>query len=323
MNRVALGGSQFSVLQLPQAGAAEPSEDVVMIHGLAANLGFWYAGAAQLFTHFGRVTLYDMLGHGHSDMPMSGYSPKEMAQDLGRLLDHLGIGRVHLVAHSFGGMVALSFALQSPERVKSLVLADVRVWQVEPPSWKTVPPTWIQRMRDVGLPLEDKGMDPSFQVLVELARMQIDKPDFAKRAFAEMPGGRSLFHGRRGAQRWLELIENTRAYAEMTSGGDFRAADLPRIRQPILAVFGEHSLRKRSARALQRLCPDCRLEIVPNAGHFFPLTRPRIFSAVALEFLRSTAAFSGEASHRPPLRAAYRDITEREFLPAVTVAAPT
>jgi pimeloyl-ACP methyl ester carboxylesterase len=281
---VSLPTSQISVLQLPQAGVETHAEDVVMIHGLGANLGFWYAGAAQLFTHFGRVTLYDMLGHGHSDMPESGYSPRQMADDLGLLLDRLNIERVHLVAHSYGGMVALSFALQQPERVKSLVLADVRVWQVEPPSWKTVQPAWLQRMRDAGLPLEESAMDPSFQVLVELARMQIDRPDSARGAFADMPGGRSLFHGRRGAQKWLRLIEETKAYAEMTSGSDFTVQDLPKIRQPILAVFGEQSLRQRSARALQRLCPDCTLRIVPNAGHFFPLSRPRIFAAIAMEF---------------------------------------
>lgn len=134
-----------------------------MIHGLAANLGFWYAAATQGFTRFGRVTMYDMLGHGHSQMAASGYSPGQLADHLGELLDCLQLDRVHLVAHSFGGMVALAFALRQPERVKSLILADVRVWQAEPPSWQGVPPAWLERMRAKGLKLEDTGMDPSFQ----------------------------------------------------------------------------------------------------------------------------------------------------------------
>lgn len=284
MNLVALPSSRISVLQLPPR-VAERREDVVMIHGLAANLGFWYAGAAQWFTNIGRVTLYDLPGHGRSDLRPSGYAPRQLAEDLGQLLDHLQIDRVHLVAHSFGGMVALCFALQQPERVKSMVLADVRVWQVEPPSWKAVPPAWLKRMRDAGLLLEDTRLDPSVQVLVELARLQLGRPELAKAAFAALTGGRAFFAGRRAARRWLDLMENTRAYAEMTSGNDFELDDLPKIRQPILAAFGGNSLLRRSARALEQLCPDCRLEIIPRVGHFFPLTRPRIFAALALEFL--------------------------------------
>jgi pimeloyl-ACP methyl ester carboxylesterase len=288
MNLVALPSSQISMLQMPARAPERRAEEVVMIHGLAANLGFWYAGAAQWFTHFGQVTLYDLPGHGRSEMRSSGYSPRRLADDLGQLLDHLRLDRVHLVAHSFGGMVALCFALQQPERVKSMVLADVRIWQLEPPSWTNVPPAWLKRMRAAGLLQDDTGLDPSVQVRVELARLQLNRPELAKAAFAALTGGRSFFAGRRAARRWLDLMENTKAYAEMTSGDDFDLADLPRLRQPVLAVFGGNSLLQRSARALEQLLPDCRLTIIPQVGHFFPLTRPRIFAGVALRFLATT-----------------------------------
>ena len=182
-------------------------------------------------------------------------------------------------------------------------------WQAEPPSWKGVPPAWLERMRAKGLKLEDTGMDPSFHVLIEAARLQLSRPARDRSAPAaspaDLPEERVLFQGRRSAERWLELIEKTGAYQEMTSGTDFALSDLPRIEQPILAMFGEHSLRKRSARALRRLCPDCRLEIVPNAGHFFPVTRPRIFAGVALEFLQS--ASMPRVMRRPARRRLRRD----------------
>lgn len=306
MTLVALPSTQISVLQLPARGLGERAEDVVMIHGLAANMGFWYAGAAQWFTHFGRITLYDLPGHGHSGMPASGYSPRQMANDLGQLLDCLGTGPVHLVAHSFGGMVALTFALLQPERVKSLVLAEVRVWPADPPSWRTVPPIWLQQMRDLGLPLDETRMDPSFQTLVELARLHLERPEAGRTAAAALTDGRGLFNGHRTARRWLELIETTRAYAEMTSGDAFELGDLPRIGQPMLAVFGQNSLLKRSARALRRLCPDCKVEIVPRAGHFFPATRPRLFAALALDFLETTANPAAVRKHRPRRRFRHR-----------------
>jgi pimeloyl-ACP methyl ester carboxylesterase len=302
---IALQSAQVSVVQLPRLDAAGPEEEVVMIHGLAANLGFWYAAATQGFTQFGRVTMYDMLGHGHSEMAATGYSPGQLAAHLGQLLDCLQLDRVHLVAHSFGGMVALAFALKQPDRVKSLILADVRVWQAEPPSWKTAPSAWVERMRATGLKLEDTGMDPSFKVLVEAARLQLSKPARDRKAFGELPEERVLFQGQRSAERWLELIEKTGAYQEMTAGTDFALSDLPRIQQPILAMFVEHSLRKRSARALRRLCPDCRIEVVANAGHFFPVTRPRIFAGAALEFLETASL--PRALRRPARRRLRRE----------------
>jgi pimeloyl-ACP methyl ester carboxylesterase len=312
MNLVALPSSRINVQQLPQRDG-DPAEDVVMIHGLAANMGFWYL-SAHSFTQFGRVTLYDMLGHGNSDMPSSGYSPRQLAEGLGHLLDRLKLDKVHLVAHSFGGMVALTFALSQPERVKSIILADVRVWQAEPPSWKTVSPDWLQQMRSAGLQLADSNMDPSIQVLVEFARLQVDKPEAAKIVAAALPGGRGLFRGPRAAQRWLDLIEKTGAYSEMTSGRDFELDDLRRIEQPILAVFGEHSLRLGSARALRRRCPNCRFELIPRAGHFFPMSRPRVFATSALRFLDSVARSKTDAGRRPAPPLHYPDLEPAESI---------
>lgn len=288
MTRIALPACRINALQLPQANG-RMDEDVVMIHGLAASLGFWYAVAAGRFRQFGRVTLYDMRGHGNSDMPLAGYSPRQMAQELGQLLDHLKLERVHLIAHSFGGMVALTFALLQPERVKSIILADVRIWQAEPPLRVAVSPPRLQRRRDKGVGLDECHIDPSFRVLVELARLRMDRRGTLEEEKSTVDGSTILFRGKRAAQRWLDLMERTRAYQEMTSVGDCATLDdLSQIRQPMLAAFGEHSLRRRSLEALNRFCPRCQTVIIPRAGHFFPLSRPKLFAHVALKFLTAS-----------------------------------
>src|SRR5438046_4762158 len=102
-------------------------EDLVMVHGLAANMAFWYFKYACELARDFRVTVFDLRGHGRSQITPSGYTPDNLAVDLACLLDQLGIGSAHLLAHSFGGVVALRFALQRPERVRSLVLADTHV----------------------------------------------------------------------------------------------------------------------------------------------------------------------------------------------------
>jgi pimeloyl-ACP methyl ester carboxylesterase len=289
-----------------------------MIHGLGANLGFWYAGAAQWFTRAGRVTLYDLPGHGNSDMPVSGYTPGQLAIGLGELLDHLKLERVHLVAHSFGGLVALAFALQHPERVKSIVLADVRLWEVEPPSFGAGQSKWLQRMRDAGLRLDDPNMDLSIQVLVELARHRLEDPEPGSKLFTALPGARSLFRGRRAARRWLQLIETTHIYDDVTSAEGVATIDLPKVKQPLLAAYGEMSLRKRSAQTLEQLCPHCELRLISGAGHFFPLTRPRRFASVALKFLHAQGVSPGGLEPLRASRARPRKVAaSRELVAAV------
>src|SRR5688500_4312892 len=95
-----------------------------MVHGLGADLSFWFLAGLPVLSRMFRVTAYDLRGHGHSEMPRTGYSTADMAADLGGLLDHLGLERPHVVAHSFGAAVALHLAARDPERLRSLVLAD-------------------------------------------------------------------------------------------------------------------------------------------------------------------------------------------------------
>lgn len=289
MARVALPSGRIGVLQMPQVGGG-PAEDIVMVHGLGASTGFWYASAVQWYRRFGRVTLFDLPGHGDSDMPESGYGPARLANILSELLDHLQIDRPSLLAHSFGGLVALSFAAQRPQRIKSLVLADVRLWAVEPPSSAVASAPRLQRARDAGVQFTDTRFDLSIQVLVELARRRIERGDMrdSEDAVSEaLPGARSLFQGERAARKFLRLIETTRAYDEITDPGGLSVADLARVGQPMLAVYGGLSPRTRSALALQRHCSGCQLHIIPDVGHFFPLTRPRLFARPVEAFLSS------------------------------------
>ena len=303
MGPVALPSGRVGVVQIPQVGR-RGADDVVMVHGLGANLGFWYAGAVEWFRRFGRVTLFDLPGHGESEMPASGYSPVRLAEVLAELLDRLGIERAHLVAHSFGGSVALAFAAAHPKRVKSLVLADVRLWAVEPAAPADENAPYVQRLRDAGLSLAARDQDVSVQILVELARLRASHDEPIAAIGEIMPGARALFAGRRAARHFLRLIETTRAHAEMTDPKALPLDAIARIEQPILAVYGAHSTCKRSAEALEQLCRRCRVQIVPDVGHFFPLTRPGLFARLALSFLRSTARARRRRRQRAERRAA-------------------
>jgi pimeloyl-ACP methyl ester carboxylesterase len=220
-------------------------------------------------------------------MPLTGYSADQMTEDLRALLDYLGIEQAHLVAHSFGGTVAVAFALRYPDRVKSMVLAEVRLRQVQRrfaledwPLWPRV----RERMAKAGIMLDDKDPEGGIQILIQMARLQVEQPERSAQLYKAFLG-RSRGFGVRTGQRWLRLMDSTSASRDLTSPQDFSVEDLERLQQPILAIFGDRTMALPSAHALQRHCPNCTLKIVRGAGHFFPITRPNALIRPALRFL--------------------------------------
>src|SRR5262249_4162706 len=106
--------------------------DLVMVHGLFSDLAFWYVSVLPALARGFRGTVYDLRGHGFTDMPPQGYTVSAMAADLHGLLDQLGIERAHFVGHSFGGAVSLCYATLYPERVWSVTLVDASVPGLQP-----------------------------------------------------------------------------------------------------------------------------------------------------------------------------------------------
>ena len=308
-----LSCGRVGTVQIPQLGRRAP-DDVVMVHGLGANLGFWYAGAVEHFRRFGRVTLFDLPGHGDSEMPETGYSPRALAGVLEELFEHLGIERAHLVAHSFGGSVALAFAIAHPERVKSLVLADVRLWAIEPPRIADEASPRVQRLRDAGLTLADDRYDVSVQVLIELARLRVASEAPIAAIGEIMPGARGLFSGRRTARKWLKLVDTTQAYRELIDATALSLEDIAKIEAPMLLAYGAQSSCARSAEALVTLCRRARLQVIPDVGHFFPLTRPHLFARIALGYLRSIE----RARRRRARRAASEPVRTKDAVSVLT-----
>jgi len=179
--------------------------DVVLAHGLASSLGFWYPGIVLPLRGRYRVTAFDLRGHGYSSMPPSGYTHMSMAGDLAGLVDRLGLRRFHLVGHSFGGLVSISYALRYPQRLKSLVLADVPLNEISSVSeW----PVWwpsLMAFQKVGVVIHRDEPYPELRVLEELARPQI-----RQRVSRLLPEGTPLPYGRgKGAnsQTLVKLVE--------------------------------------------------------------------------------------------------------------------
>lgn len=265
-------------------------DDLVLIHGLAANHAFWHLDVLLPLAREWHATVFDLRGHGHSTMPKSGYTSADLAEDLRQLLDHLQIERAHLVGHSLGGVVALHFATLWPERVRSLTVADSRVRALQPSQRPADWPNWRvakQRFAEVGLDVPDDVSDWGIWLLEQLA-----SPEW--RAARDRLAGTALFipfsrwgGGNRSAERWLELLNQTTARRDFAEVAGLTREALAGLSCPLLAMYGEKSTTLPSLAGLESLVPDCRSVVVPEAGHFFPLSCSELFVATVREFLRS------------------------------------
>ncbi|MFE0632532.1 alpha/beta fold hydrolase [Streptomyces sp. NPDC058864] len=91
---------------------------VVLVHAGVADHRMWDGAVPGLAEHH-TVIRYDMRGFGQSPPPTGPFSEHD---DLRRVLDHFGLDRARVVGASFGGRVALDFALAHPGRVHSLAV---------------------------------------------------------------------------------------------------------------------------------------------------------------------------------------------------------
>ncbi|MCW2801534.1 MAG: hypothetical protein JWQ70_3006 [Aeromicrobium sp.] len=96
---------------------------LLLLHGLGCDSSTWLSVMPQLSKHF-TVIAPDLLGHGESDKPDADYSLGGYANGMRDLLTILGIDKVTVVGHSFGGGVAMQFAYQFPDRTERVVLVS-------------------------------------------------------------------------------------------------------------------------------------------------------------------------------------------------------
>ncbi|WP_028032921.1 alpha/beta fold hydrolase [Chelativorans sp. J32] len=111
-------------------------DPILLIHGFAStHFVNWVApGWVKTLRDAGyRVIALDNRGHGRSTKSHDpqDYTPEKMAGDAAVLLEHLGIGRAHVMGYSMGARIAAFLALAHPEQVATLVLGGLGSGMVE------------------------------------------------------------------------------------------------------------------------------------------------------------------------------------------------
>ncbi len=237
-------------------------EALVLINGGAMDLRQWDA-QAQAFAGEFQVIRYDARGWGRSPLPSESYSQWD---DLRALLDHLGVERAHVLGQSYGGSIAIDFALMYPERVRSLVLVGPALGGF---AWSADFLARNRRLLEAGsrTRVEQVLEDPHF---LPGARANAA---LASRAKELLRSNAQIFEIPVVLAAWLEPPAIER---------------LEEIRAPTLVLVPEldHPDLFAVADVLQARLADCERRVLPGVGQMAHLEDPEMFNQTVLDFLR-------------------------------------
>jgi 3-oxoadipate enol-lactonase len=123
------------------------SPTLLLLHAAMGSARRYFAWVPHLARDW-RVVRLDLRGHGHSQVPPpeQPLTLHRLVTDVVELLDHLGVGRAHIVGNSAGGYLGQQLAMTRPERVKSLCL-----FGSTPGLKNSQAPSWIPQIQAKGL----------------------------------------------------------------------------------------------------------------------------------------------------------------------------
>ncbi|HEY6638726.1 MAG TPA: alpha/beta hydrolase [Solirubrobacterales bacterium] len=113
----------LQVLEQGNQPVRRPQTPIVLIHCYTCSMN-WWDDLAPLLGRDHRVISVDLLGHGGSDKPATGYSIEDQATAVAEALAKLGVVNATVVGHSLGGSVATALAQQSPQLASRVVVID-------------------------------------------------------------------------------------------------------------------------------------------------------------------------------------------------------
>ncbi|MBD3765321.1 MAG: alpha/beta fold hydrolase [Rhodobacterales bacterium] len=248
------------------APASAPDRPPLLIgHGLFGSARNWNVIARRLADRR-EVWAVDQRNHGDSPHTATHGYP-EMAADLAQVIAAMG-GRADVLGHSMGGKAAMALALDRPDLVNRLVVADIA-----PVVYGHDQTRHIAAMR--GLDLTDLTTRAEAD-----RRLAATVEDPALRAFFLQ----SLDLRAEGGPRWrlnLDVLET-----EMPRIVGWQAPE-GRFDGPVLFVAGEDStyIRPEHQAAILARFPAARIETIAGAGHWLHADRPREFEETVRRFL--------------------------------------
>jgi 3-oxoadipate enol-lactonase len=238
-------------------------EIILLIHGVADTSKAWFAWVPRLARQF-RVLRPDLRGFGQSSLPPPSYqwSLSGLARDLKGLLDQLPISAVHVVGQRIGGSVAMQFAHDYPDTVKSLVVIGGPATLAQS---SLNPSAWLQQVQREGV-----------------------------EAWARTTMGNRLGEVSPAMREWW--IREMGKTSQQVMEGIFRyvgtmdiTALLPHIKVPTLVITSDRGTLAsvETVRDWQKCIPNSRLLVLPSTAYHLAAALPEECAQATVKFIAS------------------------------------
>lgn len=232
--------------------------DIVLIHGASGNLREWEFGLRAALENRFTVTAFDRPGHGYSDAIPQGAHLAAQAAHLRKAAAALGITAPILIGHSYGGSVALAWALQNAPPAMMLISAPALPWPGQLDPWYRLTNTALGRA--LAVPLAAALVPQSY---VRRATDAVFAPQIAPPAY-QAEFGAML------ATRAPSLGNNTGQVNALYADISAQMAGYGALTMPIALIHGDADtivpLHIHAAKLVDIL-PNARLTVLAGVGH--------------------------------------------------------
>ncbi|MFC2050743.1 alpha/beta fold hydrolase [Chloroflexota bacterium] len=246
-------------------------EPILLIQGYGQYSGQWVTMIPPLSRDY-RVIVFDNRGTGRSDKPDTPYTIKMMADDARGVLDAVGVESAHVFGVSMGGMIAQEFALNYPDKLRSLILGCTFCGGA-----KAIVPTpealaFLTNPEMAKLPVEEQARVTApwlwTQEFIDKHPEAIEQYVDITSKYPTPPHG---FACQAGAIMFHDTYER-----------------LPQIAAPTLVIVGDADriIPAENSKILASRIPNAELVVLENAGHGFFVELAEETNGIVLDFLR-------------------------------------
>jgi 3-oxoadipate enol-lactonase len=240
---------------------------VVFLHPMGLDGSTWGEVAARFEPHF-TIVAPDLPGHGRSPRLADGARIPEYAEAVKRALDDLGLRRPIVIGGSFGGMIALTLALNHPDSVKALIIS-------------ACPHRTPAADRSLVAKRGEDGFSSGMVSVVEATLARWFTPGFRDSATVQDYRRRLL----------ADDVAGWKAGWYAISTYDVRDS-LPELKVPVLCVAGraDASVPLPVMQEMASEIPGARITIIENGPHMLHIEQPDAFSNAIAGFLTEQTA---------------------------------
>ncbi|MDF2472865.1 MAG: Alpha/beta hydrolase fold protein [Anaerocolumna sp.] len=250
-------------------GNEAAEEAVVFLNGVMASTSSW-SYQIPVFEKMGfKILLHDFRGQLKSEKPAGTYSFAQHASDTKALMELLGIKKAHFIGTSYGGEVAMRFAIDYPECVKSIAIID-SVSELDD-ILKHFVSGWINLAAKKEGEQFFWGMLPSIYGN-NFIRDNYDLLQKRAKGMANIPedyfdGQISLYH------TFLQDV--------------YMTEEINKIQCPTLVVCGNNDILKppKFSKIIADRIPNAEFALIPNCGHVTIFEKPDILNSMLLGFV--------------------------------------